>query len=62
VISFTGSTAVGRRIAEMAAHSPILKRLELELGGNTPFVVLADADVEAERSGANTSRISISPN
>jgi aldehyde dehydrogenase (NAD+) len=47
VISFTSSTAVGRRIAEMAAHSPILKRLKLELGGNTPFVVLADADVEA---------------
>jgi aldehyde dehydrogenase (NAD+) len=46
VISFTGSTAVGRRIAELAAKSPIIKRLELELGGNTPFVVLADADVE----------------
>jgi aldehyde dehydrogenase (NAD+) len=37
---------VGRRIAELAAKSPIIKRLELELGGNTPFVVLADADVE----------------
>jgi aldehyde dehydrogenase (NAD+) len=46
VISFTGSTAVGRHIAELAARSPIIKRLELELGGNTPFVVLADADVE----------------
>ena len=45
VISFTGSTAVGRHIAELAARSPMLKRLELELGGNTPFVVLADADV-----------------
>jgi aldehyde dehydrogenase (NAD+) len=47
VISFTGSTAVGRYIAELAARSPLLKRLELELGGNTPFVVLADADLEA---------------
>lgn len=46
VISFTGSTAVGRRIAELASKSPLLKRLELELGGNTPFVVLADADVK----------------
>jgi aldehyde dehydrogenase (NAD+) len=45
VISFTGSTAVGRRICELAAGSPMIKRLELELGGNTPFVVLSDADV-----------------
>ncbi len=45
VISFTGSTAVGRRICALAAGSPMIKRLELELGGNTPFVVLADADV-----------------
>jgi aldehyde dehydrogenase (NAD+) len=46
VISFTGSTAVGRRVARLAMESPLIKRLELELGGNTPFVVLADADVE----------------
>jgi aldehyde dehydrogenase (NAD+) len=45
VISFTGSTAVGRHIAELAARAPILKRLELELGGNSPFVVLHDADL-----------------
>jgi aldehyde dehydrogenase (NAD+) len=45
VISFTGSTAVGRRIARQAAEAPIMKRLELELGGNTPFVVLGDADL-----------------
>ncbi len=44
-ISFTGSTPVGRRIAELAAESPILKRVELELGGNGPFVVLDDADL-----------------
>ena len=46
VISFTGSTAVGRQIARLSVESPILKRLELELGGNTPFVVLADADLD----------------
>ncbi len=46
VISFTGSTAVGRGIARQAADAPMLKRLELELGGNSPFVVLEDADLE----------------
>lgn len=37
------STAVGRHIATLSAESPILKRLELELGGNTPIAILADA-------------------
>jgi aldehyde dehydrogenase (NAD+) len=46
VISFTGSTAVGQRIARMAAASTRLKRLGLELGGNAPLVVLDDADLE----------------
>jgi aldehyde dehydrogenase (NAD+) len=46
VISFTGSTAVGRGIARLGADAPLLKRVELELGGNTPFVVLDDADLE----------------
>ena len=46
VISFTGSTPVGRRIAELAAHSAVVKRVDLELGGNSPLVVLADADVD----------------
>jgi aldehyde dehydrogenase (NAD+) len=46
VISFTGSTEVGRGIARQAADAPIMKRLELELGGNTPFVVLRDADLD----------------
>ncbi|SDY71950.1 aldehyde dehydrogenase family protein [Nitrosomonas sp. Nm58] len=46
VISFTGSTPVGRNIARLAAEGPTLKRLELELGGNGPFVVLDDADLE----------------
>jgi glyceraldehyde-3-phosphate dehydrogenase (NADP+) len=45
VISFTGSSAVGRRIMEMAA--PTLKKLSLELGGNDPVIVFEDADLEA---------------
>lgn len=42
VVSFTGSTAVGARIAERAG----IKQLALELGGNGPLVVLADADID----------------
>jgi aldehyde dehydrogenase (NAD+) len=45
VISFTGSTPVGRGIARLAADAKIMKRVDLELGGNSPFVVLADADL-----------------
>ncbi len=45
LISFTGSTAVGMRIAQVAAKSTRLKRLGLELGGNAPLVVLDDADL-----------------
>lgn len=43
-INFTGSTRVGRIIAAMAARH--LKRVLLELGGNAPLIVLADADLE----------------
>ena len=50
-ISFTGSTRVGRRIAETAARH--LKRCLLELGGNAPLVVLADADLERAVAAAN---------
>ena len=46
VISFTGSTPVGRGIARLAAEAPVMKRVELELGGNSPFVVLDDADLD----------------
>ena len=46
VISFTGSTEVGRRIMELSAQSPILKRVLLELGGNSPHVILGDADID----------------
>ncbi|MET9568733.1 aldehyde dehydrogenase family protein [Streptomyces virginiae] len=45
VVSFTGSTAVGRTVAELAGRH--LKRVHLELGGNSALVVLRDADVEA---------------
>ncbi|MFI1831034.1 gamma-aminobutyraldehyde dehydrogenase [Streptomyces sp. NPDC020412] len=48
--SFTGSTAVGRRVAELATAS--VKRLHLELGGKAPFVVFDDADPEAAIQGA----------
>jgi benzaldehyde dehydrogenase (NAD) len=44
MISFTGSTAVGRKIG--AAAGATLKRVSLELGGKNPFIVLPDADVE----------------
>ncbi|MGN6641697.1 MAG: aldehyde dehydrogenase family protein [Verrucomicrobiota bacterium] len=46
VISFTGSTPVGRHIGRIAAEAPIMKRVDLELGGNSPFVVLDDANLE----------------
>lgn len=49
-ISFTGSTAVGRRIMELSAGN--LKRLTLELGGKSPNVVFADADIDAAVRGA----------
>ncbi len=44
VISFTGSTAAGRRVGEIAARQ--LKRAHLELGGNNALVVLEDADLD----------------
>ena len=44
VVSFTGSTDVGKKLMAMAA--PHLKRLSLELGGNSPFIVFDDADLE----------------
>jgi benzaldehyde dehydrogenase (NAD) len=51
VIAFTGSVAAGREVARLAA--PLLKRVHLELGGNSALVVLEDADVEhAARAGS----------
>lgn len=48
-LSFTGSTQVGKRL--MAAAAGTLKRLSLELGGNAPFIVFEDADLEAAVAG-----------
>jgi betaine-aldehyde dehydrogenase len=50
MVSFTGSTRTGKRVAELA--SPMIKRVTLELGGKAPFVVFADADIEAAVQGA----------
>lgn len=47
-VSFTGSTAAGRRVGELAGR--LLKKVSLELGGNNAFVVLDDADLEAAAS------------
>jgi succinate-semialdehyde dehydrogenase/glutarate-semialdehyde dehydrogenase len=49
-VTFTGSTEVGRLLARDCA--PTLKKLSLELGGNAPFIVFADGDVEAAVEGA----------
>jgi acyl-CoA reductase-like NAD-dependent aldehyde dehydrogenase len=49
-IAFTGSTAVGRDIMRRAAET--VKRVSLELGGKSPNIVLADADLEAAAKGA----------
>lgn len=49
-ISFTGSTPVGRML--MARSAPTVKKLSLELGGNAPFIVFDDADVDAAVAGA----------
>lgn len=48
VVSFTGSTAVGRRVGQLAGG--LLKKVSLELGGNNAFVVLDDADLDAAAS------------
>jgi succinate-semialdehyde dehydrogenase / glutarate-semialdehyde dehydrogenase len=53
-ISFTGSTAVGKSL--MASAAGTLKKLSLELGGNAPFIVFDDADVDAAIAGALASK------
>ncbi|OEC33438.1 succinate-semialdehyde dehydrogenase / glutarate-semialdehyde dehydrogenase [Pseudomonas cuatrocienegasensis] len=53
-LSFTGSTAVGIKLMEQCA--PTLKKLSLELGGNAPFIVFADADLDAAVEGAMVSK------
>jgi len=53
-LSFTGSTEVGRIL--MAQSAPTIKKLSLELGGNAPFIVFDDADVNAAVEGALASK------
>lgn len=48
-IGFTGSTAVGKQL--MAGAADTVKRVSLELGGNAPFIVFDDADIETASSG-----------
>lgn len=50
MVSFTGSTGVGKRVAEVAIQT--VKRMHLELGGKAPFVVFDDADLDAAVHGA----------
>jgi succinate-semialdehyde dehydrogenase / glutarate-semialdehyde dehydrogenase len=53
-LTFTGSTQVGRLLTAQCA--PTLKRMSLELGGNAPFIVFDDADLDAAVQGAMTSK------
>jgi succinate-semialdehyde dehydrogenase/glutarate-semialdehyde dehydrogenase len=65
-ISFTGSTPVGQHLARRSANT--LKKLSLELGGNAPFIVFEDADVDAAVEGLmaakfrNGGQTCVSPN
>ena len=53
-ISFTGSTEVGRIL--MAQSAPTVKKMSLELGGNAPFIVFDDADLDSAVEGAMASK------
>jgi succinate-semialdehyde dehydrogenase / glutarate-semialdehyde dehydrogenase len=53
-LSFTGSTEVGRIL--MAQSAPTVKKLSLELGGNAPFIVFDDADLDSAVEGAIASK------
>jgi succinate-semialdehyde dehydrogenase/glutarate-semialdehyde dehydrogenase len=53
-LSFTGSTAVGKML--MAQCAPTVKKVGLELGGNAPFIVFDDADLDAAVQGAMASK------
>jgi succinate-semialdehyde dehydrogenase / glutarate-semialdehyde dehydrogenase len=53
-LSFTGSTEVGRILARQCA--PSIKKLSLELGGNAPFIVFDDADIDSAVEGAIVSK------
>ena len=49
-LSFTGSTEVGRKLIEQSADNVL--RVSMELGGNAPFLVFDDADIDAAVEGA----------
>jgi succinate-semialdehyde dehydrogenase/glutarate-semialdehyde dehydrogenase len=53
-ISFTGSTEIGAQL--FAESAPTIKKLSLELGGNAPFIVFDDADLDAAVAGAMASK------
>jgi succinate-semialdehyde dehydrogenase / glutarate-semialdehyde dehydrogenase len=53
-VSFTGSTAVGKQLLAQSVHT--LKHVSLELGGNAPFIVFDDADLDAAVAGALASK------
>lgn len=53
-ISFTGSTEVGRIL--LAQSAPTVKKMSLELGGNAPFIVFDDADIDSAVEGAFASK------
>ncbi len=53
-LSFTGSTAIGKALMEQCAGT--LKKMSLELGGNAPFIVFDDADLDAALKGAMASK------
>lgn len=53
-LSFTGSTRIGRMLMEQSAST--IKKLSLELGGNAPFIVFDDADLDAAVQGAIASK------
>jgi succinate-semialdehyde dehydrogenase/glutarate-semialdehyde dehydrogenase len=54
-LTFTGSTEVGRRLVEQSAEQ--LLRVSMELGGNAPFLVMADADLDAAVDGAMAAKM-----
>jgi succinate-semialdehyde dehydrogenase/glutarate-semialdehyde dehydrogenase len=54
-LSFTGSTAIGRVLVEQSAQQ--LLRVSMELGGNAPFLVFGDADLDAAVDGAVTAKM-----
>lgn len=65
-LSFTGSTAVGKRLIAQCADT--VKRVSMELGGNSPFIVMADADLDVAVAAAmfakfrNAGQTCIAPN